>query len=83
MTAHRLQCFDPKHGVILEQVQVLNLDDCWQEKRDETGHIVPNSQKFPSGIKVRVSVSCLLSKLDNLQLSSSLYFRCLSCVDSY
>ena len=67
----------------LNRYKYLNLDDCWQEKRDETGNIVPDLQKFPSGIKVRVSVSCLLSKLDNLQLSSSLYFRCLSCVDSY
>lgn len=28
------------------------IDDCWQEKsRDENGHIVPNKQKFPRGIK--------------------------------
>jgi len=30
----------------------VNLDDCWQERRDEAGNIVPDYKKFPSGVKV-------------------------------
>ena len=29
----------------------INLDDCWQESRDENDFIVPNPKTFPSGIK--------------------------------
>ena len=29
----------------------MNLDDCWQIKRDENKTIVPDADKFPSGIK--------------------------------
>ena len=28
----------------------INLDDCWQMSRNSTGHIVADSNKFPSGI---------------------------------
>ena len=29
----------------------MNLDDCWQIKRDENKTIVPDADKFPNGIK--------------------------------
>ena len=32
----------------------INLDDCWQESRDENGYIVENPITFPSGIKYLV-----------------------------
>ena len=32
----------------------INLDDCWQESRDENGYIVENPATFPSGIKYLV-----------------------------
>jgi alpha-galactosidase len=32
--------------------EYINIDDCWQsDKRDESGNIIANSKKFPSGIK--------------------------------
>lgn len=31
--------------------QYVNLDDCWQEERGSDGHIIPNAQRFPSGMK--------------------------------
>lgn len=30
----------------------LVIDDCWQVKRDENGNIVPDPERFPSGMKV-------------------------------
>jgi alpha-galactosidase len=30
--------------------QYINLDDCWQVSRNETGHIVVDAKKFPSGM---------------------------------
>ena len=27
------------------------IDDCWQVSRDKSGNIVPDAQRFPSGIK--------------------------------
>lgn len=30
------------------------IDDCWQISRDDTGNIVPDPQRFPSGIKALV-----------------------------
>mmetsp|Transcript_37616 Transcript_37616/g.85405 ORF Transcript_37616/g.85405 Transcript_37616/m.85405 type:complete len:520 (-) Transcript_37616:720-2279(-) len=32
--------------------QYVNIDDCWMEKRDASGHIVPFASKFPSGMKI-------------------------------
>lgn len=29
----------------------VNIDDCWQVGRDETGNILPDPQRFPSGIR--------------------------------
>ena len=31
--------------------QYVNVDDCWQEERGSDGHIIPNAQRFPSGMK--------------------------------
>jgi alpha-galactosidase len=31
--------------------QYVVIDDCWQVKRDASGNIVPDAQRFPSGIK--------------------------------
>lgn len=31
--------------------QYINIDDCWQGKRDALGFIQPNPEKFPAGIK--------------------------------
>lgn len=32
--------------------EYVNIDDCWQDsKRDESGNIVPDKEKFPSGMK--------------------------------
>lgn len=31
--------------------QYINLDDCWQERRNRTGYIVEAKDRFPSGIK--------------------------------
>lgn len=28
----------------------LNIDDCWFGQRDDTGHLVPDSKRFPHGI---------------------------------
>lgn len=32
--------------------QYVVIDDCWQVSRDDNGNIVPDPQRFPSGIKV-------------------------------
>ncbi len=29
----------------------VNIDDCWMEKRDDAGHIVPDAKRFPRGMK--------------------------------
>ena len=29
----------------------VNIDDCWQEKRGDNGHIIPFKSRFPSGMK--------------------------------
>src|SRR5258707_5309436 len=31
--------------------QFVNLDDCWQIGRDAAGNILPDPERFPSGIK--------------------------------
>ena len=31
----------------------VNVDDCWQGYRTSNGHIVPNREKFPSGMRAR------------------------------
>jgi alpha-galactosidase len=31
--------------------QYVNIDDCWQVSRDKNGNIVPDPQRFPSGMK--------------------------------
>ena len=31
--------------------QYINLDDCWQKSRGADGHIIPDPEKFPSGMK--------------------------------
>ncbi len=31
--------------------QYIVIDDCWQVKRDPTGKIVPDPERFPSGMK--------------------------------
>ncbi len=31
--------------------QYVVIDDCWQVKRDENGNIVPDAERFPSGMK--------------------------------
>src|ERR1700747_1669664 len=31
--------------------QYVVIDDCWQVKRDESGNIVADAERFPSGIK--------------------------------
>ena len=31
--------------------QYVVIDDCWQVRRDESGNIVPDAKRFPSGIK--------------------------------
>src|SRR5512134_2563609 len=31
--------------------QYVVVDDCWQRERDEDGRIVPDPERFPSGIK--------------------------------
>jgi len=34
----------------------VNIDDCWQaSSRDEAGNIVPDSERFPGGMKVGAS----------------------------
>jgi len=31
--------------------QYINIDDMWQSSRDSSGNIVPDSSKFPNGMK--------------------------------
>ena len=38
-------------GLIELGYNYINLDDCWQKKRDENGNILPDSKAFPNGIK--------------------------------
>ena len=38
-------------GLIEAGYKYINLDDCWQESRDENNIIVPNKTAFPNGIK--------------------------------
>ena len=38
-------------GLIEAGYKYINLDDCWQNSRDENGTIVPDESTFPNGIK--------------------------------
>ena len=38
-------------GLIESGYNYINLDDCWQIKRDENDKIIPDPQAFPNGIK--------------------------------
>ena len=38
-------------GLIEAGYKYINLDDCWQNSRDENGAILPDEQTFPNGIK--------------------------------
>ena len=38
-------------GLIEAGYKYINLDDCWQNSRDENGTIVPDERTFPNGIK--------------------------------
>jgi len=40
-----------KSGMKDAGYQYINIDDCWQVSRDKDGNIVPDPQRFPSGIK--------------------------------
>jgi len=40
-----------KSGMKDAGYQYVVIDDCWQVSRDKDGNIVPDSQRFPSGIK--------------------------------
>ena len=38
-------------GLLEAGYKYINLDDCWQQSRDENGTIVPDKKIFPNGIK--------------------------------
>ena len=38
-------------GLIEAGYNYINLDDCWQISRDEHGVIIPDTERFPNGIK--------------------------------
>ena len=38
-------------GLLEAGYKYINLDDCWQQSRDENGTIVPDKENFPNGIK--------------------------------
>ena len=40
-----------KSGMKDAGYQYVNIDDCWQVSRDKEGNIVPDPQRFPSGMK--------------------------------
>jgi alpha-galactosidase len=40
-----------KNGLKDAGYEYVNIDDCWHGKRDETGVIHPDAQRFPSGMK--------------------------------
>lgn len=40
-----------KSGMKNAGYQYVVIDDCWQGSRDQNGNIVPDPQRFPSGIK--------------------------------
>ena len=40
-----------KSGMKDAGYQYIVIDDCWQVKRDAAANIVPDAQRFPSGIK--------------------------------
>ena len=39
-------------GLIELGYNYINIDDCWQTARDDTGKIIPDPNAFPNGIKV-------------------------------
>ena len=51
--------------------EYVNIDDCWLAKeRDSSGHLQPDPERFPSGIKALADyVSFLLCSLYYLQLN--------------
>lgn len=40
-----------KSGMKEAGYQYVNIDDCWQVRRDANGNIVPDPQRFPNGVK--------------------------------